>query len=557
MIESACSALHDATFIKYANTAAPPFMTSSLPTSAPPASTLIVKMNPPLDLDAFKEWRDTRNRLKHSMHSFRDACTTLRQAIEGFTLSSVGHAAIEEIILNVHNQMDELDIIESTMMESRAVLYQVANRSTTLVPINVLPPEVLARVFSSAALTASCLYQSTSVHALHPLVVIPSVCARWRHLALNTPSFWSHIDIEEARISKNRGKLSLRRTELWVERARGAPLALDFWGKQSQQKQDKRQLTSILRRHVARIVSLSLHKTTEFFFRAMLSDLLPGRGRLSSLTTLVVDQVRLSRKIPHPTWPNPVLRNMFDLQLIDLPGPVSPGLNEFASLLSSSPHLHTLRLRNTQFSSGHEVECPTIILPHLRLLDLSIQRNPEFRKLVSVLNPGTLELEVQLNFSVGDPLGSESTIEALLQRSYVSRLVVRDSAQSDTQELIGYLNCLPDLRVLVLDFAKDYLSVTFDALLKRDFDGTIVARCPSLQALQILGGVVNSQAQHQLIQVIKTYSLEELAFKYRTSFFCNPGDLDMNGLFEWARRRVQNVVYDSEPRDIETEVCTL
>ncbi|KAG8777098.1 hypothetical protein FRC12_000555 [Ceratobasidium sp. 428] len=495
----------------------------------------------------FKEWRDTRDRLKHNMHSFRDACTTLRQAIEGFASSSVGHAAIEEIILNVHNQMDELDTIESTMTESRAVLYQVANRSTTLVPINVLSPEVLARVFSSAALTSFCLYQSTSVHALHPLVVIPSVCARWRHLALNTPSFWSHIDIEEARISTNMGKLSLRRTESWLERARGAPLALDFWGRQSQQKQDKRRLTSILRRHVDRIVSLSFYKTTEFFFRTMLSDLLPGRGRPSSLTTLVVNQVRVSRKIPHPTWPNPALRNMFDLQLIDLPGPVSPGLQEFASLLSNSPRLHTLRLRNTQFSASHEVEYPTVILPHLQLLDLSILRSPESRKLVSVLNPGALELEVQLNFSGGDPLESESTVLELLRRSYVSRLVVRDLAQSDTQELIGYLNCLPDLRVLVLDFAKDYRSVTFGALLKRDFDGTIVARCPSLQALHILGGVVNSQAQHQLIQVVKTYPLEKLVFKYATSFFCNPGDLDMNGLFEWARREVQNVVYDSEP----------
>ncbi|KAG8713202.1 hypothetical protein FRC08_013572 [Ceratobasidium sp. 394] len=65
----------------------------------------------------------------------------------------------------------------------------MSNRRTSLTPINALPLEILSRILALSK--QYCNHLPLEDHSYD----ITTVCTRWRQLAINTPSLWTHIDV--------------------------------------------------------------------------------------------------------------------------------------------------------------------------------------------------------------------------------------------------------------------------------------------------------------------------------------------------------------------------
>lgn len=84
----------------------------------------------------------------------------------------------------------------------------MSHMHTALVPLHILPAEMLAAI-SLDAVTTWQEYGSSSV--------ISHVCGRWRKVALSLPALWARIHI-----SSTRERLEM--TELFIERSQTQPL---------------------------------------------------------------------------------------------------------------------------------------------------------------------------------------------------------------------------------------------------------------------------------------------------------------------------------------------
>ncbi|KAG9121856.1 hypothetical protein FRC07_002008 [Ceratobasidium sp. 392] len=94
-------------------------------------------MNPKSTANVLSEWKVSRDHFADAAQTFRRACASLLHTIEtsSATIISLNHGPIEDHIMEIRDQMDAILAIEKQMLESKALLRRVINKSTTLVPI--------------------------------------------------------------------------------------------------------------------------------------------------------------------------------------------------------------------------------------------------------------------------------------------------------------------------------------------------------------------------------------------------------------------------------------
>ncbi|KAG9084856.1 hypothetical protein FS749_004897 [Ceratobasidium sp. UAMH 11750] len=490
--------------------------------------------------DPFEAWQIALAYLKQAAETFLDACATLHQAIDRPHTSSMDRSLAEAKILQVYNQMDSVDTIEQKISESQILLCRIINGSTTLVPVNVLPPELLCRVFELAI--PPLPHRHIFSYTLHPLAVIPSVCIRWHRLATTACSLWSHIGIDLATEERD---AMLKRTQLWLERAHGAPLHLNFRGKCEEDLGNDMQLAALLQSHMAFAISLAFRQTYGSLFRTMLGLLASFSSR--PLTSLVVDDVDLPNDTDIDSgqfaWPMSIIHGVVDLQLSHLSTFICPSFDELASILANSPHLHTLQLQYLDFVADQTRGSPKISFPGLRTLRLAPMNSPQLQRILSALEPGSHGLEVRLDLPDQSNSDCIATLQAFFQRSNVTHLFLQNLRHSSKLQLADYLDCLPGLQVLALNCAKDTCCDSLGALFVETEGERVVAKCPGLRALQIINGFIS---QRQLKRVVQCYRLREMIFGGYIEFtVAGSEDMAVKELLDWLRLRVEKVVYDS------------
>ncbi|KAG8778120.1 hypothetical protein FRC12_025155 [Ceratobasidium sp. 428] len=166
-------------------------------------------------MEALNRWAKARSHLKDAATSFLDACLALKLAVQSQP-SHPNQIILESLIDDVQFKMDAIAAVESCMHKSRATLNAMLNHSTSRVPINKLPPEILGRIFAIIVGFTPCYLERPG---RDPLLDIPLVCARWYQVATHTRSLWSHIDIDSRPIRVNSNIVRLR-----LERSHGVPL---------------------------------------------------------------------------------------------------------------------------------------------------------------------------------------------------------------------------------------------------------------------------------------------------------------------------------------------
>jgi hypothetical protein len=128
-------------------------------------------------MKALEQWLIARTHLKEAVQAFHDACTTLQHDITQSLLAPDAQLHAENAMIRVSQEVTSIHSFEIKMAQSRALVHRLLNLSVKLAPINKLPPETLNRMFTFATLPYMC---SSTRETSNPLVVIPSVCARWR-----------------------------------------------------------------------------------------------------------------------------------------------------------------------------------------------------------------------------------------------------------------------------------------------------------------------------------------------------------------------------------------
>ncbi|KAG8795185.1 hypothetical protein FRC12_017378 [Ceratobasidium sp. 428] len=491
----------------------------------------------------FDDWKTAHDCLTRATQSFFDTCVALLQVIDESPTSFARDRSIEEVVIGVYNRTEPVSTAMKQLRESQVIVRRINNTSTKWMPINVLPPELMSRIFalvvSSSACTGDESYLlSTSYYErsyiTHPLVTIPSVCTRWRQLATGTPSLWSHVDIQD----QLRGKKDMNvlpRTRFWLERARDVPLSLHI-GNIYQESGNGSELLSLLKPHITNLYSLMFSGESGAYFWSILhlyAEVCP----LGSLASLSLRSVKGDGFAVGPfTWPTNALRGLTSLHIGGLPLAKCPSMDQLVNMLTNSPALHTLKLWSSRFAplSGGR-NCPEVDLPCLRRLRLDYLLDYTLTTLLNLLMPGPLELDVGL--LLGSKASSESyaAVLSFLKRTNIFCLSLRGV---NTTRLAEQLGCVPKLRMLELIYetgetCANLGALTVPGIMTDKFD----ARCPSLQLLWINGSHVDSETYIQLQRIVSCHYLNAIVFGDRTVIH-NPIRKTM---VEWLRERVKSV----------------
>ncbi|KAN0135823.1 hypothetical protein V8E53_006275, partial [Lactarius tabidus] len=238
-------------------------------------------------------------------------------------------------------------------------------RRNALSPISSLPPEVLA---ASAIFSLLCP-QSPDRNPGHDRHLsrlhVSHVCHRWREIALNHPSLWSHVDFTDFRAS-------LAGTTEILVRAKSVPLYLEARVPDRYHLWEDVRYTTFRQEVQTRIpyvrhLSISagiiyLHKTLEEFVSSapILESLsLESKGGYRNRRTgdhIVVPATlfngstpRLSRlelRSCEISWKSPLLKGLRYLEILSPPAKARPNLTAWLDALDEMPQLKKLSLHS-------------------------------------------------------------------------------------------------------------------------------------------------------------------------------------------------------------------
>lgn len=126
------------------------------------------------------------NQLCSSVTLYLDACITL----EAMTKPSLwlDQPGLEQALLELANCVQPTHVNEERLTIARKTLNKARNRSTKLVSINVLPPEILVHIFDlSKCHCTRDPYWFKGLPVDDDLSPFLNVCTYWRQIALNAP----------------------------------------------------------------------------------------------------------------------------------------------------------------------------------------------------------------------------------------------------------------------------------------------------------------------------------------------------------------------------------
>ncbi|KAG8791151.1 hypothetical protein FRC12_010031 [Ceratobasidium sp. 428] len=460
-------------------------------------------------MEVFKNLLEARLTLEKAASGFLGACATLKLVTVPSLATILGELEFEDNVDHIISSTQSATLVESRMRESCFILKKLLNLSARRIPINKLPIETLGYIFSIVAALSPC--EPTSTHRDY-LLDIPLVCTRWSQIATNTPSLWSHIDINLSRLSAT---TALGRARIWLERCHGVPIHLHLNGGIADIGPTYvLEIPAAINSYDGSLSSLAITGDQHHSLAYALLDSALDSAKPSSLKTLVLYDVGMmySQEILSPL-PLNLLCGLTVLDLDDVSGPIRPSVGDIAKILSSCcSTLHTLRLRNMTASSGSLQSHPTIPLPQLRFLEISCVYGGGMLPLLSKLAPGVLELEVRMDaeyiaddYDRPDPPGRR-----LLAHSNVVSLSINEFEDGEDREPFTYLASVPHLRMLRLNSTR--LVRDFALMLGTIADDEKALQAPRLQSLCLFDYTISPWAANHVGQILRRRKLRNLAF---------------------------------------------
>ncbi|KAG9076520.1 hypothetical protein FS749_011705 [Ceratobasidium sp. UAMH 11750] len=301
------------------------------------------------------------------------------------------------------------------------------------------------------------------------------------------------------------------RIQLWLNRSCCTPIHIHLsegFGKGTQEQSGfASKLVTILRPHASFLRSLKVSGTEGPLTLQSLLSLYSIHGASGSLKILSVSGIRATDRRDIFDWPTNSLVGLVELDLANLGKFSCPSSDVISVILSNSPTLHTLRLRDLKIRPGPTLGHPDAHLPHLRLLEITDTSGEGLPLLIISLVPGTLELDVRLDFDI-DWL--DYYFESLLLRSNVTALSLHNISRRHRDRLKSHLCCTPGLRALLLKFTP--FPDDPWALGELLVDYNLGSLLPHLHSLCLMHGKISKWFMGDLKRVLSAESLLKLVF---------------------------------------------
>ncbi|KAB5590376.1 F-box-like domain containing protein [Ceratobasidium theobromae] len=137
---------------------------------------------------------------------------------------------VQELMKRINNQLHLVDFYQAQLHQAKASLRTVANSSPTVVPISVLPPEIMLRIFKFVIGAQPGIIgkgkdrlniQSVSLRFPKYPDLLSHVCSHWRQIALASPALWTYIDLAHHDLL---GQKLVARAKAYITRAHQSPL---------------------------------------------------------------------------------------------------------------------------------------------------------------------------------------------------------------------------------------------------------------------------------------------------------------------------------------------
>ncbi|KAG8727843.1 hypothetical protein FRC11_012315, partial [Ceratobasidium sp. 423] len=140
--------------------------------------------------------------LKSSIYRYINACSATTEAYR--TLNNLGRDS-RAVLDCITRELQAAAGYETDVKRAKSTLSQCRNSARTIVSINTLPSEILARIFELIHSPRTCsprnqtngLNIEESAELARPMisVVLSHVCTRWREIALGSQILWSRIAV--------------------------------------------------------------------------------------------------------------------------------------------------------------------------------------------------------------------------------------------------------------------------------------------------------------------------------------------------------------------------
>ncbi|KAG8720389.1 hypothetical protein FRC09_009651 [Ceratobasidium sp. 395] len=387
---------------------------------------------------ALEEWNSMRVQLSNSIQSYMSACKTLG-AVCARDHQTRARDIAENVFVLLDTKLESLVVEENTLRTARFYLSTLRNKSETLAPINILPPEILVKIFW-LSVPNNCRHEYPTTLSYN----FVDTCAHWRRLALDTSYFWTHIDVDP--------NLPEGLSKLMLERARTHPLHLHISQYAISNRQyDPSPLLEDLKPDMRRVHTLELfspkhnfivrtvklwldhgdkHLTKHLSILLRTPDFMPSNIREGLLTNASErqEEVLLSLRELHLfdvrfNWDSNAYRGLVDLRLdfvnTSVLGTISS--SEIAHILRASPMLAILKLGSLQVTGPvGPLQTTPVPLNHLNVLNLTDMRLNCLRWLLPLiaLPRSSSELSVGLAFHKG----LEAELKNFLSQSAITRL---------------------------------------------------------------------------------------------------------------------------------------
>lgn len=308
------------------------------------------------------QWISARRQLSQALCSYEATCNSL--CALGLQIGAALECVQPDFLLSIEADLPLLPQEAERIIRPLSSLKKLRNCSVKLVPINRLPSELLASIFSIAICTSQAErpHKDYARHKKVLLNVISSVSSSWRQVTLATPTLWVDITLDRAE--------SVNHATLWLERSRVSPIhlrSLDYHHRSSDQG-----LAELVGQHSGRFRSLILRVDRalgqQVFYDACVQhtdasvklELLAVTGEISALEgkprdmnwppkdqmdRYLVSVRRLYVKFrSFDDWSSAVFNNLTTLSLCWIEHQVAPTYQELLDMLRASPRLRILEL---------------------------------------------------------------------------------------------------------------------------------------------------------------------------------------------------------------------
>ncbi|KAG8688151.1 hypothetical protein FRC08_011596 [Ceratobasidium sp. 394] len=234
-------------------------------------------------------------------------------------------------------------------------------------------------------------------------------------------------------------------------------------------------------------------------------------------------------------------------------------------MISSSPRLHTLRLKDISvpFTESDQARVHSSIdLPYLRLFDIADLDISLLILLLSLLCPGPLALDFRLQtlhyYSIFD------AVVLFFERSNITSLYMENEdpgidARYAGAPPFGWYPYLSQLRILFLSGSgRD--GALLDCLTTPNIRGRVTALAPSLHTLVLFDSHLNDPTRGRVKRVVEAYSLRRIIFRNSPNLDEHsvdgesdagsgveaPNETKLGDFRDWLSQRVEIVIFEPQ-----------